>query len=206
MNDMPLASDSLDYVYACEVLHHNDADGLRRTFEEAYRVLKPGGRMLVVNETLKTLHDPVGVHAEAVAQFEGYEHAHWAAQYRWGAVRAGFSTALLEPTYHWFYRVPPLRRTLRRCATGAPASNDELRRRPWRAQAVPVVDQPRRRRTVVRDDRHQSPAPAARRSRRTAARTRSEILGDARRGPVEHHEPEHEDRHRDRRPGSPAAS
>lgn len=104
MNDIPIQSGSLDYVFACEVLHHNDARGLRRTFQEAHRVLKPGGRMLVINETLKTVHDPVGVHAEAVAQFEGYEHAHWAARYRWEAIRAGFSTRLLEPSYHGFFR------------------------------------------------------------------------------------------------------
>jgi SAM-dependent methyltransferase/uncharacterized protein YbaR (Trm112 family) len=106
MNDMPIASGSLDYVFACEVLHHNDTEGLRKTFEEAYRVLKPGGRMLVVNETLKTLHDPVGVHAEAVEQFEGYEHAHWASQYRWEAIRSGFSTRVLEPCYHGYFRQP----------------------------------------------------------------------------------------------------
>jgi SAM-dependent methyltransferase/uncharacterized protein YbaR (Trm112 family) len=104
MNDMPIASETLNYVYACEVLHHNDTDGLRSTFDEAYRVLKPGGRMLVVNETLKTIHDPVGVHTEGVAQFEGYEHAHWASRYRWAAIQAGFSTRLLEPCYHWFFR------------------------------------------------------------------------------------------------------
>ena len=104
MNDIPLASASLDYVYACEVLHHNDAAGLRRTFEEAFRVLRPGGRMLVVNETLKTLRDRNGVHVEAVEQFEGYEHAHWAAQYRLEARRAGFATRLLEPIYHPFFR------------------------------------------------------------------------------------------------------
>ena len=57
-------------------------------------MLKPGGKLLVINETLKTKHDPVGVHAEAVAQFEGYEHAHWALQYRGEAMRAGFSTRL----------------------------------------------------------------------------------------------------------------
>ena len=107
MNEMPIASNSLDYVYACEVLHHNDPEGLRKTFDEAYRVLKPGGKMLVINETLKTWHDKIGVHTEGVAQFEGYEHAHWAFQYRGEAIRAGFSTRLIEPSYHGFFRIPP---------------------------------------------------------------------------------------------------
>jgi SAM-dependent methyltransferase/ribosomal protein S27AE len=101
MNDMPFPSESLDYVYCCEVLHHNDPEGLRRTFDEAYRVLKPGGKLLVVNETLKALRDHVGVHADAVVQFDGYEHAYWAVRYRWEAVRAGFATKVLEPSYWW---------------------------------------------------------------------------------------------------------
>ena len=58
MDAIPLASSSVDYVYCCEVLHHNDRDGLRRTFAEIFRVLRPGGRLLMVNETLKTLRDP----------------------------------------------------------------------------------------------------------------------------------------------------
>jgi SAM-dependent methyltransferase len=114
MSDMPFASSSLDYVFCCEVLHHNDADSLKRTFEEAHRVLRPGGKLLVVNETIKTVMDRTGVHVDGVAQFEGYEHAFWALRYRWEAIRAGFQTELLEPNYHWFFREtlperPPLR-------------------------------------------------------------------------------------------------
>jgi SAM-dependent methyltransferase len=115
MNDIPLASESLDYVYCCEVLHHNDPAGLRATFEEAFRVLKPGGKVLVINETLKTARDRSGVHTEGVAQFEGYEHAHWAWRYRWEATRAGFLTEMMEPIYHGFFGAavpgakPPLR-------------------------------------------------------------------------------------------------
>jgi SAM-dependent methyltransferase len=103
MDAIPLASSSLDYVYCCQVLHHNDLGGLRRTFSEIFRVLRPGGRLLVVNETLKTLRDPSGIHDEGVEQFEGYEHAHWAARYRWEAMRAGFLTEVIEPHYKPFF-------------------------------------------------------------------------------------------------------
>jgi SAM-dependent methyltransferase len=103
MDAIPLASSSVDYVYCCQVLHHNDLAGLRRTFSEIFRVLRPGGRLLVVNETLKTLRDPHGVHDEGVEQFEGYEHAHWAARYRWEATRAGFLTEVTEPHYRPFF-------------------------------------------------------------------------------------------------------
>jgi SAM-dependent methyltransferase len=103
MSDMPIASASLDYVYCCEVLHHNDLRGLWRTFREAHRVLKPGGKLLVANETLKTLRDPHGLHVEGVAEYEGYEHAHWALHYELGARAAGFSIELIEPAYRWIF-------------------------------------------------------------------------------------------------------
>jgi SAM-dependent methyltransferase/uncharacterized protein YbaR (Trm112 family) len=103
MDAIPLASSSLDYVYCCEVLHHNDTDGLYRTFAEIFRVLRPGGQLLMVNETLKTLRDSHGVHVDGVEQYEGYEHAHWAQQYRWAATRAGFFTEVTEPHYRPYF-------------------------------------------------------------------------------------------------------
>jgi SAM-dependent methyltransferase/uncharacterized protein YbaR (Trm112 family) len=103
MDAIPLASSSVDYVFCCQVLHHNDSEGLRRTLAEIFRVLRPGGRLLVVNETLKTLRDPHGVHDEGVEEYEGYEHAHWALRYRWEATRAGFLTEVTEPHYRPFF-------------------------------------------------------------------------------------------------------
>jgi SAM-dependent methyltransferase len=103
MDAIPLASSSVDYVYCCEVLHHNDLAGLRRTFAEIFRVLRPGGRLLMVNETLKTLRDPSGMHLQGVEQYEGHEHAHWAMRYRWEATRAGFFTEVTEPHYRAFF-------------------------------------------------------------------------------------------------------
>ena len=70
-------------------------------------MLKPGGKLLVVNETLKTKHDPVGVHAEAVAAVRRLRACALGLQYRGEAIRAGFSTRLIEPSYHWFFRDPP---------------------------------------------------------------------------------------------------
>jgi SAM-dependent methyltransferase/uncharacterized protein YbaR (Trm112 family) len=110
MDAIPLASSSVDYVYCCQVLHHNDLAGLRRTFGEIFRVLRPGGRLLMVNETLKTLRDPHGVHDAGVEEYQGYEHAHWAARYRWEATRAGFFTEVTEPHYRAFFgdaQLPP---------------------------------------------------------------------------------------------------
>jgi uncharacterized protein len=122
MDAIPLASSSVDYVYCCQVLHHNDLAGLRRTFAEAFRVLRPGGRLLMVNETLKTLRDPHGVHDEGVEQYEGYEHAHWALRYRWEAMRAGFFTEVAEPHYRPFFGDADRR----------PSAGDDGRRSPWR--------------------------------------------------------------------------
>ena len=103
MDAIPLTSSSIDYAYCCEVLHHNDAEGLRRTFAELFRVLRPGGRLLMVNETIKTIRDRRGVHVEGVERYQGYEHAHWAASYRWAAARAGFMTEVTEPHYRPFF-------------------------------------------------------------------------------------------------------
>jgi len=108
MFDVPIASGSLDYVFCCEVLHHNDADTLKRTFRECYRVLRPGGMLLVINETMKFPMDLKRDHAHEVAEFEGYEHTFFFHQYYLAARRAGFRLSVWEPRYHPFFRRLPI--------------------------------------------------------------------------------------------------
>ncbi len=90
MYDPALASESVDYVFCCEVLHHNDVDNLNRTLEELYRVLKPGGTLFVVNEPMRFPLMLKRDHAEEVAEYEGNEHVHFFHQYLRAAQRAGF--------------------------------------------------------------------------------------------------------------------
>ena len=58
MLELPLASGSLDWVFCCEVLHHNDRRGMDRALGEIYRVLRPGGVLLVLNEPCASRCDP----------------------------------------------------------------------------------------------------------------------------------------------------
>ena len=85
-----LADASMDHVFCCEVLHHNDREHLRRTFRELHRVLRPGGHLFVVNEPMRFPLRLKRDHALEVAQFEGNEHVYFFHEYRAAARRAGF--------------------------------------------------------------------------------------------------------------------
>ena len=94
MFDPALAAESMDYVFCCEVLHHNDPDHLRRSFCELYRVLRPGGYLFLVNEPLRFPLKLKRDHGREVAQFEGNEHVYFLHQYYLAARRAGFRVAI----------------------------------------------------------------------------------------------------------------
>lgn len=97
MFDMPFARDSFDLVFCCEVLHHNHRENLHRTFAELHRILKPGGRVIVINEPIRALRSPKLRPGHEVEEFEGHEHAYMRPSYVRAARGAGFSTELLGP-------------------------------------------------------------------------------------------------------------
>ncbi|TMK39864.1 MAG: class I SAM-dependent methyltransferase [Actinobacteria bacterium] len=97
-----LASEAFDWVWCCEVLHHNHRENLERTLAELFRVLKPGGRLIAVNETVRSLRHP-GVRGqgavERVEEWAGYEHSYLRRTYLRAARRAGFEVAVKGPWY-----------------------------------------------------------------------------------------------------------
>jgi SAM-dependent methyltransferase/uncharacterized protein YbaR (Trm112 family) len=89
-----LADASFDHVFCCEVLHHNDPAHLRRTMRELHRVLRPGGRLWVVNEPMRFPLRLKRDHGSEVAQFEGNEHVYFLHQYYLAARLAGFDATI----------------------------------------------------------------------------------------------------------------
>ncbi len=132
MFDLPLAAGTLDHVFCCEVLHHNSLLNLLRTFREAFRVLRPGGRVSVLRETLRAPGAPQLRPGAEVAEFEGHEHAFLAATYLLAARLAGFRVRLLEPAGHWVLRDEPFRPEQRSSRTARLKVDtlDWMRRRP----------------------------------------------------------------------------
>lgn len=101
MFDLPFAPGTFDHVFCCEVLHHNTPGNLVRTLREAHRVLRPGGRLSVIRETLRAPGNLQLRPGHEVAQYDGNEHAFTAASYLAAARLAGFRVEVLDPAHHW---------------------------------------------------------------------------------------------------------
>ena len=112
MSALPFADGSFDWVFCCEVLHHNDGRRMTDALREIHRVLRPGGSLLVANEPLRWPTDLKRDHAVEVAQFDGNEHVYFFLEYLWKVWRAGFRRIrVTEPAFDIFSSRDPIHLT-----------------------------------------------------------------------------------------------
>ncbi len=112
MSALPFADDSFDWVFCCEVLHHNSRHTMTESLREIHRVLRPGGRLLVVNEPLRWPTDLKRDHACEVAQFDGNEHVYFFHEYLRIAWSAGFRCfQITEPALASYFSQDPIHLT-----------------------------------------------------------------------------------------------
>ncbi len=120
MSALPFADDSFDWVFCCEVLHHNNRRGMTDTLREIHRVLRPGGSLLVMNEPLRWPTDLKRTHGAEVAQFAGNEHVYFFLEYLWMVRRAGFhNIRTTAPAFGAFHSCDPIHLTLDATALGS---------------------------------------------------------------------------------------
>jgi SAM-dependent methyltransferase/uncharacterized protein YbaR (Trm112 family) len=120
MSALPFADNSFDWVFCCEVLHHNDRRGMTGALREIHRVLRPGGSLLVMNEPLRWPTDLKRDHGAEVARFAGNEHVYFFLEYLWMAWRAGFHRIrMTEPAFDVFFSPDPIHLTLEASVLGS---------------------------------------------------------------------------------------
>jgi SAM-dependent methyltransferase len=120
MSALPFVDESFDWVFCCEVLHHNDRKGVIGALGEIHRVLRPGGSLLVMNEPLRWPTDLKRDHGAEVAQYSGNEHVYFLAEYLWMTWRAGFRRIrLTEPAFNAFHMGNPIHLTLQAGVLGS---------------------------------------------------------------------------------------
>ena len=94
MHSIPFADNTFDIVFAAAVLHHSK--DLKKVFGEIHRVLRPGGRLVLINETSRGILERVHPVYKEMEE-KGYgDTAYTLAEWGKAAHDGGFKKAKIE--------------------------------------------------------------------------------------------------------------
>lgn len=94
MHDTPFANNTFDIVFAAAVLHHSK--DLQKVFGEIYRVLKPGGRLILINETARGILERIHPVYKKMEERGFADTAYTLLEWRRGVSNGGFKKADFE--------------------------------------------------------------------------------------------------------------
>lgn len=94
MHDMPFADSSFDIVFGSAVFHHST--DLARLFREARRVLKPGGRLILINESARGVFEKVHPVFEEMSKRGFSDTSYTMGEWKKGAIGGGFKKPKIE--------------------------------------------------------------------------------------------------------------
>lgn len=94
MHDMPFNDNTFDIVFGAAVLHHSK--DLGKAFNEVCRVLKPGGRLILINESSRGLLERVHPVYQKMQQKGFADTAYSLLEFKAGARAGGFNKVRID--------------------------------------------------------------------------------------------------------------
>ena len=88
MHNTPFKDNSFDIVFGSAVLHHSK--DLKMAFREIYRILKPGGRLFLINESARGIFEKIHPSFEEMSKKGFSDTSYTIAEWKKGASMGGF--------------------------------------------------------------------------------------------------------------------
>ena len=94
MHNMPFMNNRFDIAFGSAVLHHSK--DLEKAFNEISRVLRPGGRLVLINESARGILEKVSPAIKEINKRGFSDTSYTIKEWKKGAVQGGFKRVKIE--------------------------------------------------------------------------------------------------------------